>query len=71
MSDKWKVVVREGRENLYEIGRHKKTYYAYRVRVGFLTNSFDSIGSTSSLEDAFTLIRSHSGSEIKLIEEIS
>jgi len=71
MSDKWRVVVREGSANLYEISKYKGTYYVYRIRVGFLTNSSESIGTTTRLEDGISLICSHAGSGIKSIEEIS
>lgn len=60
-----KVVVQGGGENLYKITEYNGKYTAYKVDVGFLSDSNRNIGQTTSLEDALVLIKVHSGKEIK------
>ncbi len=62
------VVVQGGGEDLYEIDDSGGTYYTYKVKVGFISNSRQDIGKARSLEDALALIKSHSGREIKEIK---
>ncbi|WP_156878074.1 hypothetical protein [Sphingopyxis sp. QXT-31] len=54
--------------NLYEIGEYDGTFYVRRVKVKLLLNAKSDIGKTRSLDDALSLIRSHSGREIKSID---
>lgn len=61
------VVVEGGGANLYEISDSGGRYYAYHVRVHLLSNDRNSIGSAGSLEDAYSLIKSHSGKQIKSV----
>jgi hypothetical protein len=63
-----KVVVQGGGRNLYKISEYNGKYTAYKVDGGFFGNSTNKIGTASSLEDALSLIRAHSGKEI---DEIS
>jgi len=67
MSTTREVVVKGGGANLYQIDEYGGKYTAYKVSVGFLGNSKSSIGAANSLEDAISLIRAHSGREIKSI----
>lgn len=62
-----RVVVQGGGDNLYSIGEYDGRFTAYKVRVQPLGDSKTSIGTARSLEDAVTLIRAHSGREIKTI----
>lgn len=62
------VVVDGGGANLYKISDAGGRYTAYKVAVNLLLpNSRNSIGSARTLDDAVTLIRSHSGKEIQSI----
>lgn len=62
------VVVEGGGENLYEIKEHDSRFTAYKIAVNLLLpNTRSSIGASRSLEGALSLIRSHSGWEIKSI----
>jgi hypothetical protein len=54
--------------NLYEIGEYDGTFYVRRVKVNLLFNDKSDIGKARSLDDALSLIRSHSGREIKSID---
>ena len=58
MADR-KVVVQDG--NLYKVSDYKGIYYASKVGGG-------NLGQAKSLEDAIILIKSHSGKEIKKID---
>lgn len=62
------VTVEGGGANLYEISEYRGRYTASHVRVGLLSNSRTSIGTGGSLEDALSLIRVHSGKQIKNID---
>ncbi len=68
MSNDKRVVVKGGGKNLYKVSEYDGWFYAYKVNVGFISDSSTSIGKTRSLKDALDLIKSHSGREI---EEIS
>ena len=68
MAHKRKVVVQGGGSNLYEVSEYAGKFTAYKVDVGFLLDDRTSIGTGRSLEDALTLIRAHSGKEIKSID---
>lgn len=61
------VVVQGGGANLYEVSDYDGTFYAYKVDVGFISDTRRDIGKTRSLEDALALVRSHSGKQIKEI----
>lgn len=61
---KKRVVVKGGGKNLYSISVNGSKHFVQHVNVGFLTTSYKDIGRTTSLEDALSLIRSHSGKEI-------
>lgn len=64
-----KVVVEGGGSNLYEVQQDGGHYKAFHVRVNLLLpNSRDNVGSARSFEGALSLIRSHSGKEIKRID---
>jgi hypothetical protein len=64
-----KVTVKRGNGNYYKvIGDSKLEVYC--TKTGFISNSSNSIGSVRSLEDAISLIRSHSGSEVASIQDL-
>lgn len=65
-----KVVVQGGGKNLYEIGESGGTFHVRKVTPGPLRDNRTSLGSTSSLEDALSIIRSHSGREIEKIRDM-
>ena len=67
MASDREVVVEGGGANLYKISEYDGWYYAYHVRVGFLSNTKNSVGKARSLRDALDLIRMHSGREIKSV----
>jgi hypothetical protein len=68
MAKRRRVVVRGGGSNLYEIDEYDGSFTAYRVRVSLLGDSRDRIGTAGSLEDAFSLIKSHSGRQIASVD---
>jgi hypothetical protein len=68
MSRTRQVVVQGGGANLYQIYESGRSYTAYRVKVGLLSNDKASIGTAASLDDALALIRSHSGRQIARID---
>lgn len=57
---KKRVVVKGGGSNLYYISESSGTYYVYK-------GSSSQIGKTRSMDDAISIIRSHSGKEIESI----
>ena len=67
MGTKRSVVVEGGGQNLYEIAEYNGRYTAHSVRVGLLGDSHTNIGESGSLEDAISLIKVHSGRQIKSI----
>ncbi|AXQ27334.1 hypothetical protein D0B54_00910 [Solimonas sp. K1W22B-7] len=67
MSKDRRVVVTGGGKNLYRISEYGGWFHAYKVDVGLISNSSNSIGKARSLEDAIVLIKSHSGEEIQEI----
>jgi len=70
MSQKWKVVVEGGNDNLYYISESMDTYYIYQTHVHIPFDDNDLVGQTDSLELALVLIRSHSGDDIEKIVEV-
>lgn len=62
-----RVVVRGGGSNLYQITVSGRTHSVQKVTVNLLSNSYKNIGRTDSLDDALSLIRSHSGRDIESI----
>ncbi len=63
-----KVVVQGGGRNLYRVSEYNGKFTAYKVDVGFLSNSTSNIGTARTLDDALALIKSHSGREIKEVK---
>lgn len=60
------VVVEGGGSNLYEIKEDAGHFKAYHIIVNLLLpNSKKNVGSARSFEGALSLIRSHSGKDIK------
>ncbi len=68
MARKWKVVVQGGGSNLYEVSEYEGRFYAYKINVKLLMNDRRSLGKTGRFEEALSLIRMHSGREIKEID---
>ena len=68
MSQSKKVVVNGGGDNLYRVSISGRTHSIDKVSVGLISNSYVNIGKTESLEDALSIIRSHSGCEIDTIK---
>ncbi len=64
---KRKVVVSGGGKNLYEISESNGTFWVYKVNVGLILNDRKQIGKTTRMDDALSIIRSHSGREIDTI----
>lgn len=62
---KRRVVVEGGGKNLYEIYESGGKYTARQVTVNLGSDSYATIGTASTLNDAVTLIRAHSGREVK------
>ncbi len=61
------VIVQGGGANVYEVAESSGIFTAYHVRVRLLGNDRTRIGSGRSLEDAISLIKVHSGRQIKSI----
>ena len=66
MADK-RVEVQNGKGGYYKIHENGNKYTVYRVNIGIIVDDKKNIGEVKSLEDALSLIRSHSGQEIKKI----
>ena len=62
------VVVEGGGSNLYEVSEYAGEFYVYKVSVGLFSDDRTSIGTCNKLEDALTLVRMHSGRNIKSIK---
>ena len=60
-----KIVVRGGGDNLYWVSDSGGVFY---VKKGSVWGSGTDIGKTTSLDDALSIIKSHSGREIEKIE---
>lgn len=60
-----KVVIEGGGSNLFKVSYHSGYYYAFKVKVGFITDDLNEIGKASSLDDALRIIRAYSGKNIK------
>jgi hypothetical protein len=63
-----RVVTKGGGENLYKIVGSSKLEI-FHVKVGTFSDTKSKIGSSRNLEDALSIIKSHSGSQIKYIRE--
>lgn len=61
-----KVIVRGGGENLYYVSESGGWFYAKK---GSVWGSDKDIGKARSLEDALSIIKSHSGQEVEKIED--
>ena len=68
MAEYKRVVVKGGGKNLYRISIYAGKYAAQHTSVGLLSNSYKDIGTTRSLEDALSIIKSHSGKQIESID---
>jgi len=62
-----RVVVQGGGENLYRISIYGNKYTVSQVDVGVFTNDINIIGEARNLDDALSIIKSHSGEQIKKI----
>lgn len=60
-----KVVTKGGRHTVYKVSSHSGTYYIYILEGVFGRET--KIGETRSFDDALSLIRSYSGSDIDKI----
>ena len=60
-----RVVTKDNK--IYNIVESSGKYTVYRVKVGFPFDHKENIGKTSSLDDAISIIKANSGSEIKSI----
>ena len=60
---KKKVIVKGGGSNLYYVSESSGTFYVHKGGVWSETQ----IGKTKTMEDALSLIRSHSGRDIESI----
>lgn len=67
MSDR-KVVVQGGGKNLYKISDYSGKFSVYKIDVGLIFDDSRKIGSARSLDDALSIIRSHSGKQIERID---
>lgn len=61
-----RVVTQGGGQNLYKIAG-SSSLEVYQVKVGTFSDSKTKIGSSRNLEDALSIIKSHSGNQIKSI----
>ena len=64
---KRRVVVKGGGANLYYISEYAGRFYVTQRKVGLITDTNIDIGKTRTLDDALSLIRSHSGRGIDSI----
>lgn len=63
------VVVQGGGDNLYKVSEYSGTYYVYKVSIGIFSNTDHDIGKTRDFSDALSIIKAHSGREIKSIKD--
>lgn len=63
-----RVVTQGGGQNLYKIVGSSKLEI-FHVKVGTFSDSKSKIGSSHSLEDALSIIKSHSGNQIKEVRD--
>jgi len=63
-----RVSTKNSGQNLYKIVGSSKLEI-YQVKVGTFSDSKSKIGSARNLEDALSIIKSHSGSQIKEVRE--
>lgn len=61
---KWKVVVKGGGRNLFQISEYDDVFYVYQITTEIFTDKTQ-IGKTDSLEKALILIMAYSGKEIE------
>jgi len=59
-----RVVVSGGGDNLYRISIYGDKYTVSQVDVGVFTNDYNVIGKARSMDDALSIIKSHSGKSI-------
>ena len=64
-----RVVVHGGGNNLYRISIYGDKYTVSQVDVKLFTNDINVIGEARSLDDALSIIKSHSGQSIKKITD--
>lgn len=64
-----RVVVQGGGKNLYRISIYGDKYTVSQVDVGYFTNDINIIGEARSMDDALSIIKSHSGHGIKKITD--
>jgi hypothetical protein len=63
-----RVVTQGGGQNLYKVVGSSKLEI-FHVKVGTFSDSKTKIGSSRNLEDALSIIKSHSGNQIKEVRE--
>ena len=64
-----RVVVKGSGDNLYRISIFGNKYTVSQVDVGIFSNDYNIIGEARSMEDALSIIKSHSGQSIKKITD--
>jgi hypothetical protein len=64
-----RVVVQGGGDNLYRISIYGNKYTVSQVDVGIFSNDINVIGEARSMDDALSIIKSHSGQSIKKITD--
>lgn len=52
MGNDKRVVVKGGGKNLYKVSEYDGWFHAYKIDVGFISNSSNSIGKTRNRKDA-------------------
>jgi len=62
-----RIVVSGGGNNLYRVSESGGKFIASKVDVGPFSDSFSRIGEARSLDDALSIIKSHSGKRIDKI----
>lgn len=62
-----RVTVKGGGQNLYYVSESSGAYHVYHCKVGIILNDETQIGKTRSMDDALSLIKSHSGQAIESI----
>lgn len=62
------VTVTGGGKNLYKVSEYSGKFGVYHASVKLFSTNLTKIGETRSLEDALTLIRSHSGRSIDQVK---
>ena len=62
-----RVIVSGGGDNLYRISESGGKFIVSQVDVGTFTDTFNRIGESRSLDDALSIVKSHSGNSISKI----